>query len=268
MLGTGAEATAFFSTAYTMCIDMYKTFIPVKRTTFAMAMAIAELTARITGQHLDKAEAFAASRKQYNRAAVMETMLDLLDLYVQHHKATKIGTQFDLARFIDIKIQLNNDLDKTADPRYLYHCQKCEIDEPQPSAPGGPPMPGETSVRRTARGQDGTMRFVFDPEAAKAEQETVGTFFKEEFEEYEVEVEEPVPPPQDYHPPREGGQGRGGEDTIITGMDMPAEGIEVDIGIAGIEEEGRISVGIDTIEEEGGFTNDKMYNTVFTKKIL
>jgi CTD kinase subunit beta len=210
MLGTGAEATAFFSTAYTMCIDMYKTFIPVKRTTFAMAMAIAELTARITGQHLDKAEAFAASRKQYNRAAVMETMLDLLDLYVQHHKATKIGTQFDLARFIDIKIQLNNDLDKTADPRYLYHCQKCEIDEPQPSAPGGPPMPGETSVRRTARGQDGTMRFVFDPEAAKAEQETVGTFFKEEFEEYEVEVEEPVPPPQDYHPPREGGQGRGG----------------------------------------------------------
>jgi hypothetical protein len=42
----------------------------------------------------------------------------------------------------------------------------------------------------------------------------------------------------------------------------------VDIGIAGIEEEGRISVGIDTIEEEGGFTNDKMYNTVFTKKIL
>lgn len=214
MLGTDAEATAFFTTAYTMCIDMYKSFVPVKRTTFAMAMAIVELTARVTGQHLDKVEAFTASRRQYNRTAVTETMLDLLDLYVQHHKSTKLGAQFDLARFIDIKIQLNNDLDTTAQPRYLYHCQKCEIDEPQPPTPGGAPpsaVPGEAPMRRSARGQDGTMRFVFDPEAAKSEQDTVGGFFKEEFEEYEIEVEEPMPPPPE-HPSggRDGGQGRGG----------------------------------------------------------
>lgn len=223
MLGANNDAArAFYATAYAMCVDMYKTFVPVKRTTFAMAMAVVELTARVTGAHLDRVETFAAQRRQYARAPVMETMLDLLDLYVQHHKATKLGARFDLARFIDIKIQLNNDLDKSFAPRFLHHCQKCEIDAPPPptatssSAGGanGVPPPGDSSVRRSARGQDGTMRFVFDPEAAKSESDTVGTFFKEEFEEYEMEVEEPVPPPPEPRGPRDehegGGRGGGG----------------------------------------------------------
>ncbi|KAG5989411.1 hypothetical protein E4U43_004508 [Claviceps pusilla] len=55
------------------------------------------------------------------------------------------------------------------------------------------PWPADASIRRTARGQDGTMRFVFDPEAANGEQDTVSRFFRQEYEEYEVDVEEPVP---------------------------------------------------------------------------
>lgn len=246
MLGAANDtARRFYATAYAMCIDMYKTFVPVKRTTFSMAMAIVELTARLTGggEHLPKVEAFAAKRRQYHRVPVMETMLDLLDLYVQHHKATKLAAQFDLARFIDIKIQLNNDLDKSFSPRFLHHCQKCEIDDGgQHGSENVPTLtpgsvttttaamtlvarPGDSSVTRSARGQDGTMRFVFDPEEVKAEQDTVGVFFKEEFEEYEVEVEEPAPPPpeprghrDDHHEGggggrdggRDGGRGGGG----------------------------------------------------------
>lgn len=51
------------------------------------------------------------------------------------------------------------------------------------------------------------MRFVFDPEAAKREQEMTSEFFKDEYEEYEVEVEEPIAPlPLEEGPP----VGRGG----------------------------------------------------------
>ncbi|KAH7324707.1 hypothetical protein B0I35DRAFT_348478 [Stachybotrys elegans] len=191
----------FYHTAYAMCIDMYKTFVPIKRTTFTMVMAVAELTARMRGEHLERIQEFASQRRQYDREAVMETMLDLLDLYVQHHKSTKIGAQFDLNKCIDIKIHLNKDLDTAAQPRHLFHCNRCEIEEPTPQTPGSATSPatnaswpGDASARRSARGQDGTMRFVFDIETAREEQETSARYFREEFEEYEVEVEEPLPP--------------------------------------------------------------------------
>ncbi|KAI5464952.1 hypothetical protein BGZ63DRAFT_470930 [Mariannaea sp. PMI_226] len=206
----------FFTTAYAMSIDMYKTFVPIKRTTFSMVMALVELTALMREEHLEKVQAFAKNRPQYHRAAVMETMLDILDLYAQHPKSTKLGTQFDLNKIIDIKIRLNNDLEKAFEPRYLFFCQKCEVEDPQPSTPASETspattssLPGDASGRRTARGQDGTMRFVFDPDAARQEQDTVAQYYKEEFEEYEVEVEEPIPPPQ--HPPHDHSHGyRGG----------------------------------------------------------
>ncbi|UNI16840.1 Beta-glucosidase [Purpureocillium takamizusanense] len=283
---SSAASRDFFTTAYAMCTDMYKTFIPIKRTTFTMVMAVVELTARMRAHGaaaaavddadklarqtvVDRVREFAASRPagQYSRDAVAETMLDLLDLYVQHHKATKIGALFDLNTFIDIKIRLNGDLDAAAAPRYLYHCTKCEVADANPlvpvsamaspTAPSAPSAPGASTnggggggggngrragvsvngstvglppvwppdavVRRTARGQDGTMRFVFDPEAARQEQDTSARYFNEEFEEHEVEVEEPVPqppPPQHQHPPSEpqsdreaaaaAGGGRGG----------------------------------------------------------
>lgn len=207
------DGKEFFTTAYDMCIDMYKTFVPIKRTTFSMVMAIVELTALMREEHVEKVHEFAAKRPQYHRGAVMETMLDILDLYAQHYKSTKLGSQFDLNKIIDIKIRLNNDLEKAAEPRYLLHCSRCEAEDPQPSTPASATSPvttsnmiGDASGRRTARGQDGTMRFVFDPESARREQETVRDHFHEEFEEYEIEVEEPIPPP----PQHEGGHRRGG----------------------------------------------------------
>ncbi|KAG5978174.1 hypothetical protein E4U55_006315 [Claviceps digitariae] len=246
---SSANSYDFFATAYAMCIDLYKTFVPIKRTTFSMVMAVVELTARMRGEHVERVREFAASRfsssscsstsaassrgvssqqqqqqqqSSTTRDAVMETMLDLLDLYVQHHKATRIGTLFDLSTFIDIKIRLNTELDSTAKPRYLHHCHRCEIEDAHPlsstSAPpatdptmrSSNPWPADASIRRTARGQDGTMRFVFDPEAANGEQDTVSRFFREEFEEYEVEVEEPVPSTDGDGDAGAGGRGRAG----------------------------------------------------------
>ncbi|GKU06388.1 c-type cyclin [Fusarium langsethiae] len=211
----GKEGKPFYDTAYVMCIDIYKTFVPIKRTTFSMVMAIVELTALMTEQHVDKVREYTTTKPQYSRGAVMETMLDILDLYVQHSKSTKIGAQIDQNRIIDIKIRLNNDLDKAFEPRYLNFCTRCEAEDPQPSTPASATTPvtaaswpGDASGRRTARGQEGTMRFVFDPEAAKREQEMTSEFFKDEYEEYEVEVEEPIAPlPLEEGP---GGGGRGG----------------------------------------------------------
>lgn len=221
MLGQKA-GTEFFNTAYAMSLDMYKTFVPIKRTTFSMVMAIVELTALMREEHIEKVQEFAARRRQYHRPAVMETMLDILDLYAQHHKSTKLGTHFDLNKIIDIKIRLNNDLEKAFEPRFLFFCHKCEGEDPQPPTPASDTSPattgswpGDSSGRRTARGQDGTMRFVFDPDAAREEQGVVSQFFKEEFEEYEIEVEEPVPPPPQHdhpHGPRGGFHGYGHRD--------------------------------------------------------
>lgn len=213
IFGQGKTGKEFFTQAYAICIDMYKTFVPIKRTTFAMVMAVVELTALAMGeQYTEKVREFAERKQAYHRGVVVETILDILDLYVQHHNLSKLGVQFHLNVLIDIKIRLNNDLDKAFEPRHLFHCNKCEAEEPQPltPAPDTSPTttssgPGDASIRRTTRGQEGTMRFVYDPNAARSEQETVNSFFKEEFEEYEVEVEEPIPQP----PPREGG-GRGG----------------------------------------------------------
>ncbi|KJZ77083.1 hypothetical protein HIM_03404 [Hirsutella minnesotensis 3608] len=220
---SAAGSRAFFATAYAMCIDMYKTFVPIKRTTLSMVMAVVELTARLRGEHLDRVRQFADRRRQYSREAVMETMLDLLDLYVQHHKATKIGALFDLNTFIDVKIRLNADLDEAASPRYLFHCSRCEVADANPLTSIGPGAPAsadptapsavwppDAAIRRTARGQDGTMRFVFDPEAADKEQVKAGEYFRDEYEEYEVEVEEAIPLQQERESGGGGGRGGGG----------------------------------------------------------
>lgn len=207
-----------------MSIDMYKTFAPLKRTTFSMVMAVVELTARLLGGPAREAvEQFVEEKEKegvYSRGAVMETMLDLLDLYVQHGKATKLGPQFDQGLLMDIKISLNKLLEQHDLPRHLTPvCPNCAI-QPSTSDPSDTPQPAASTVRH-AKAQDGTKRFIFDPEAATEERDVTGGYFREEFEEYEVEVDEPIPPPPSH--PRGGredggggfrggrGRGRGGE---------------------------------------------------------
>lgn len=251
---------SFFATAYAMSIDMYRTFVPIKRTTFAMVSAVTELTALVLGPHrphvpeeeeeekengkrkreeeeeedelVSRFRAFALRKHgPAGRHVVLETMLDILDLYVQHPKATRLGVTFDINHFMDIKIHLNQELEASSLSRHLGHCPRCEFAATSGGGGGPPPPPsrgprqqnaqnsvvtGNPSTQTPSRPSNApTMRFVFDPETAREERGTADTFFKEEFEEYEIEVDEPIPPPPPAapHAPRrerdEGGGGRG-----------------------------------------------------------
>jgi CTD kinase subunit beta len=215
------DAKEFLAVAYDMSIDIYKSFAPIKQTTFSTVMAIVELTSLLTRLHLDKIRALDPHRWHTNRGCVVETMLDLLDLYAQFQKSTKIGQRFPQEKFINVKIGLNKELDgSTRLARYETYCAQCqaEVKDIHPITPGSATSPATTSsypgtivgtagaARRTSKGTEATMRFVFDEEEARREQDMVNDFFREEYEEYEIEVEEKIPESeqQQHHQPRPG----------------------------------------------------------------
>lgn len=206
------DAKEFLAVAYDMSIDIYKSFAPIKQTTFTTVMAVVELTALLTRLHLDKIRSLDLHRWHTNRGCVMETMLDLLDLYAQFQKSTKTGQRFPQDKFINVKIGLNKELDASNSLiRYETYCAQCqaEVKDIHPITPGSATSPattssypggGATATKRTTKSTDATMRFVFDEDEARREQDTVSDFFREEYEEYEVEVEEKIPESEHHHP--------------------------------------------------------------------
>lgn len=211
------DSKNFLLVAYDMCIDIYKTFAPIKQTTFTMVMAIIELTARMMERNLDEVKGIDLYHWHTNRGYVVETMLDLLDLYAQFSKSTKIGGQFPLDKFIDVKIRINKEVEDTASlSRFQVWCRKCEAEERdmQPVTPGSAISPATTgsypSSGTMKRGGGGggsgggnsTIRFVFDADQARKETSIVNEHIREEFEEYEVEVEEPIPESERPRPGR------------------------------------------------------------------
>ncbi|KAJ9151474.1 Cyclin-like protein [Coniochaeta hoffmannii] len=203
------DAREFLAVAYDMSIDIYKSFAPIKQTTFTTVMAVVELTALLTRLHLDKIRSLDLHRWHTNRGCVMETMLDLLDLYAQFQKSTKIGQRFPQDKFINVKIGLNKELDASNGlTRYETYCPQCQADvrDIHPITPGSATSPATTSsypgsstVKRTTKSTDATMRFVFDEDEARREQDTVSDFFRDEYEEYEIEVEEQIPETEHNH---------------------------------------------------------------------
>ncbi|KAB5555040.1 cyclin-like protein [Coniochaeta sp. 2T2.1] len=198
------DAKEFLAVAYDMSIDIYKSFAPIKQTTFTTVMAIVELTALLTRLHLDQIRSLDLHRWHTNRGCVLETVLDLLDLYAHFQKSTKIGQRFPQDKFINVKIGLNKELDDARKglTRYETFCQQCqaEVKDIHPITPGSATSPattssypGTTTLKRSTKSTDATMRFVFDEDEARRELDLVNDFFKEEYEEYEVEVEEKIP---------------------------------------------------------------------------
>lgn len=201
-----AEAQRFLRVAYDMSIDLYKTFAPIKQSTFTLVMAILEVTALFLGDYLDKVEAIKSNNKSWhtNRGCVLETMLDLMDLYTQFPKSTKVGMQFDINRAMDIKIELNKLVASDEYQRYFGWCDKCPKEIPpeqhNPVTPGSATSPATTSSvpgaasgkRSVAKSGERTLRFVFNSELAHKERDLVSEYFKEEYEEYEMEVDEPI----------------------------------------------------------------------------
>ncbi|PGH15513.1 hypothetical protein AJ80_05530 [Polytolypa hystricis UAMH7299] len=213
--------------AYGMGLDLYRTFAPLKQTSSTMAFACLELAGRVLDERSEQVESEEMYEQwQTSRAEVMETILDLLELYTHHRSLTTVGPDFSLDLFLNIRIPLNQESDTKRLPRFNYW----EKAKPQPSAPhanangvkangknrrdrhnkkdknrdkekendaakeSGPPVNPMTPApayeikgKPVERGRDGTVRFMLYPEQAKAERSTVAEYFAVEMEEYEVD---------------------------------------------------------------------------------
>lgn len=195
-------------TAWNLSIDLYRTFAPLKQTSPTLAIACLELASRLHG--LDAARLVDTGAVKYSkwgtsRAEVMETLLDLLDLYTHHRGSTSVGPLYTLEHFINIRIGLNQEASAANIPRYANYASEAPdssingikarngVDPTSPLTPATPGTisPGTNVPPKSAigvRGQDGTVRFMLDAARARNEQAEVDKFHKIEEEEYEVEV--------------------------------------------------------------------------------
>ncbi|KAL9011829.1 MAG: hypothetical protein Q9173_003361 [Seirophora scorigena] len=204
-------------TAYNMSLDLYRTFAPLKQTTPTMAIACVELAGRVLEQPIMELEAGEDYEKwKTTRQEIMETLLDLLDLYTHHRASTIVGQDHALEKFISIRIALNqeasaqhlarftqserqealangvtsNGVKEKKDTKGLTSPREVaspkDIRSPQPmglTSVTGTPVQGKPGLK------DGTVRFMLDPKRARDETHTVAEFFRMDEEEYEVEVE-------------------------------------------------------------------------------
>ncbi|KAK9774001.1 putative RNA polymerase II holoenzyme cyclin-like subunit [Seiridium cardinale] len=177
------EAESLYLVALDMSIDMYKTFMPLKNTTFGMAYSLIELSSRLTGEHVEKLKQLDPSRQEVPRMRIRQGMLDLLDLYTKHHKQTKLGAKIELDKFIQVKIDINNEIENAgpnALPRFPWPLPSNE------DLHATPTPAGQTNV---------TNRFVFDVDEARREQGIVQQFMEDQYEEVEIEDEEEIREP-------------------------------------------------------------------------
>jgi len=230
--GFSAEVSAM---AYDMMIDLHKTFAPLKQVTTTMAFACTELATLVT-ESADNQDIMKSLIKDYekwstSRAEVVETVLDLLDLYTHFQKTSEVGPKYNIELFIQIRIKFNQEVEQTPGlSRYTHQVEhqktngfKTNVKTPKtPITPASPSdvrangaspatlSPRSSDSRRPGPrpGQDGTARFMLDPDQARKERAVVNEYHRVEYEEYEVEVEEPIQPersPQNHHRP--GGPG-------------------------------------------------------------
>lgn len=220
-------------TAWNLSVDLYRTFAPLKQSSPTLAIACLELAARL---HTRDAEALVDrgickyARWGTSRGEVMglfspspaypelktntpllETLLDLLDLYTHHRSSTSIGPLYPLETFINIRITLNTEASRLSLPRFTPYASETPststspatpaavnglktrngIDTTSPNTPGSPGTlsPGQPAASAIGvRGQNGTVRFMLDAGRARDEAKAVDRYHRAEEEEYEVEV--------------------------------------------------------------------------------
>ncbi|WEW61770.1 RNA polymerase II C-terminal domain kinase beta subunit [Emydomyces testavorans] len=200
--------------AYTISLDLYRTFAPLKQTSTTMAFACLELAGRLLDDRLEEIESESEYQLwQTSRAEVMETILDVLELYTHHRNSTSVGPDFSIDTLLNIRIPLNQEADSKKLPRYAYFNKRKPdtngvrapngskrdreknnrnvagpaAKETPPINPLAPTAAHDPAQRANERGRETTIRFMLNPEQAKAERSTVEQYFKVEMEEYEVE---------------------------------------------------------------------------------
>ncbi|RMD44518.1 hypothetical protein DV735_g515, partial [Chaetothyriales sp. CBS 134920] len=195
--------------AYKISIDLYRTFAPLKQTTAALAFACVELAERIEGAW-DSTRATPVEneypRWAIDRAMVMESLLDLLDLYTTNFRSHTALSHVSLDTFLAVRIPLNTECDRRQLPRYteyieapppapsptngtclsntssntdnkpLTHATAAPAADLPPEAPTPDDIPLDQFIRNPGirqrlgeRGRDGTVRFLLDPEREREE---------------------------------------------------------------------------------------------------
>ncbi|KAL4973171.1 Fructosamine kinase-domain-containing protein [Aspergillus desertorum] len=194
--------------AYRISQDLYRTFAPLKQTTSTMAFSCLELAGRLLEQRIKEVERGTDyARWKTSREEVMETLLDLLELYTHNRGATVVGPHFPADRFLTVRIPLNKEAEEQKLPRYTNptdegksrkdsrkgpasNGSKTEKGAPTTGPPHHPLIPVTANGERPKpgeKGRDAAVRFIVDSEYAAAEQTQVAQYFKVEMEEYEVE---------------------------------------------------------------------------------
>ena len=106
-------------TAYSISLDLYRTFAPLKQTNATLAFSCLELAARLHDiehgaiWHGEDYQSF-----RIERGEVMETLLDLLELYTHHRTSTAVGPDFPVEIFLEVRIPLNLESEEKKIPRH------------------------------------------------------------------------------------------------------------------------------------------------------
>ena len=201
----GLENEPFGRVAYDMCIDLYRTFAPLKQTAFTMALACLALAAKILDvevSFLDDKEMFDKSGNTpeelmgkflmtasilASKTLLLETVLDLLDLYTHHRGATLVGQNYPIETFIAVRIYFNQKASAQGFSRYYGSNETVQNGHTNGKKEVANGTKSPASPREAQPGvEKGTVRFMLDPQRARDEQKTNDRFFKlEEVEEVE-----------------------------------------------------------------------------------
>lgn len=215
--GEDDERRRVQNVAWAMMTDLYRTFAPLKQTAATMSMACLELSAHLvattspnnTSAIRDALQQHDIAKYPTTRGEVMETLLDLLDLYTQHTNQSILGTKYSLDDFLRIRLALNKECNENNIPRYHiapWHDREMNggstirVANGHPT-PVSPPQPGAQQAEGPTNGappapeNGGTLRFMLNPQRVHDEKNEVQRYFTEEWEEYEEEIEVPIPHP-------------------------------------------------------------------------
>ncbi|KAK5175424.1 RNA polymerase II C-terminal domain kinase beta subunit [Saxophila tyrrhenica] len=211
--GEDGERNKVEKVGWTVMTDLFRTFAPLKQTDATMALAGLELAANLVATSTpDNTSAIRDALRDYDitkwsttRPEIMETLLDLLDLYTQHTANTILGTHYSLDDFLRIRLSFNRECNEHNIPRHTTapttdrgtNGSTLQVANGHPT-PVSPPQPG-SQIQPTQPNQPpipeggGTLRFMLNPQLAADEKTEVQKFFVEEWEEYEEEIEVPIP---------------------------------------------------------------------------
>ena len=119
-----AKTSPVVRLSYTISLDMYRTWAPLKQTTAAMAFACIELAGRLLGEEDRRVWGGGTNGREYEvwkvkRGMVMETLLDLLELYTHHRPQTMVGPEFPVDTFLEVRIPLNLESEEKKIPRFV-----------------------------------------------------------------------------------------------------------------------------------------------------